>query len=106
MNLILTQNEGDEYGTWKVLEVNASALVRHIQYPRIADFKILKRLSILGNAMDVITHAIRGDVEGEIKSIISQAFDLIKNPRGKDDMVSDPVYLDDIEAKTDNEGDW
>ncbi len=106
MNLILTQNEGDEYGTWKILEVNTSALVRHIQYPRIADFKILKRLSILGNAMDVITHAIRGDVEGEIKNIISQAFDLIKNPRGRDDMVSDPVYLDDVEAKANGEGDW
>lgn len=106
MNLILTQNEDEEYGTWKVLEVNTSALVRHIQYPRIADFKILKRLSILGNTMDVITHTIRGDVDGEIKKIISQAFDLIKNPRNRNDMDSDPLYLDDIEAKVNGEDDW
>lgn len=106
MNLILTQNEGDEYGTWKVLEINTSALVRHIQYPRIADFKILKRISVLGNAMDVITHSIRDQVEEEIKKAIFQAFDLIKNPRSQNDMISDPVYLDDIQESTNGEDMW
>lgn len=106
MNLILTQNENDEYGTWKILEVNASAVVPHIQYPRIADYKILKRISVLGNTMDVITHSVRDKVDEEIKKAIFQAFDLLKNPRSRDDMESDPIDLDDIEEKANGGDDW
>ena len=105
MNLILVQNESDEYGTWRVLEINTSALVRHVQYPRIADSKILRRISVLGNAMDVITHSIRDDVEMEITQMISQSFELIKNPRSRDEMVSDPVYLDDVGGGSDIDDD-
>lgn len=107
INLILVQNQEDEYGTWKVLEINTSAVVRHIQYPRVADFKILRRISILGNAMDVITHTVRDEVENEITQMISQAFEMIKNPRNGSDTVSDPLnFLDDIEEPRNVEDDW
>lgn len=104
MNFLLVQNEGDEYGTWKVLEVNTSALVQHIQYPRIADYEVLKRISILGRTMDVITHSIRDAVDEEIKKMIFQAFDLIKNPRTGRDNVSEPLsFLDDIQEPDNND---
>jgi eukaryotic-like serine/threonine-protein kinase len=107
MNLILVQSEGDEYGVWKVLDVNTSVLIPHVQYPRIADFKILKRISVLGNAMDAITHTLRDDVDNEISQMISQAFELIKSPRDRNEMVSDPLnFLDDIEEVGSNEDNW
>lgn len=106
MNFLLVKNSEDEYGKWKVLEVNSSALVRHIQYPRIADYKILKRISILGNAMDVITHTVRDDLEKEITEMISQSFELINKPRSREEMVTDIIELDDISDDGNVEEDW
>lgn len=104
INFILLQNDGDDYGSWKVLEINTNALVRHIQYPRVADFAILKRIASLGNAMDIITNEIRDTVDEDIKKIILQAFDYINNPRKPEELISDPLYFPDHDEVIEDEG--
>lgn len=93
-NFILLKNDEDEYGSWKVLEVNANAVTQHIQYPRIVDFKGLRRIAKFGNAMDVLTHEISDDVDGAIKKMLIQAFDFIKNPELPFRLVSDLIILE------------
>lgn len=94
-NFILVQDEGNEYGVWKVLEISTSPLVPQTQYPRLADLDSLHRITQLGNTMDWITHEIRDDINEELKITISQAFSYFSNPPNPVESISDNFLSDD-----------